>query len=49
MVQRRLVIFFAQHARVVNLVSGFLLVGIGLFDFINNWPNMIVYWRLLGQ
>lgn len=28
---------FAQHARLINVVAGALLVGIGLYDFWSNW------------
>jgi cytochrome c-type biogenesis protein len=36
-----LVRFFARHSRVINLIGGFLLLGVGLFDLISNW-NMII-------
>ena len=28
---------FAQHARMINLIGGLLLVGIGLYDLWSNW------------
>jgi cytochrome c-type biogenesis protein len=28
---------FAQHARLINLVGGVLLVGIGILDLWSNW------------
>jgi cytochrome c-type biogenesis protein len=28
---------FAQRARMINLISGLLLVGIGIYDLISNW------------
>lgn len=28
---------FAQRARLINLISGFLLVGVGIYDLISNW------------
>ena len=28
---------FARHARLINIVAGVLLVGIGVFDFWSNW------------
>lgn len=28
---------FAQHARLINIVGGVLLVGIGIYDFWTNW------------
>jgi cytochrome c-type biogenesis protein len=33
---------FARHSRVINLVGGFLLVGIGIFDFISNWDLIVL-------
>ncbi len=42
--QRWLTRGLARHARVINLVSGLLLVGVGVFDFVSNWPMLMVYW-----
>jgi cytochrome c-type biogenesis protein len=33
---------FAIHSRVINLVGGFLLVGIGIYDFISNWDMILL-------
>ena len=35
--QRGLVRFFARHSRVINLMGGLLLLGVGLIDLISNW------------
>lgn len=35
--QRQITQLLARHARVVNLIGGLLLVGIGLYDVIINW------------
>ena len=35
--QRTITRWFAQHARLVNVAGGLLLIGIGLFDFWANW------------
>jgi cytochrome c-type biogenesis protein len=35
--QRQIVRLLAQHARVVNLIGGLLLVGIGGYDVVANW------------
>ena len=43
--QRWLTRWLAYHARAINLVSGLLLVGIGVFDFVSNWPTLMIYWR----
>lgn len=34
---------FALHARLINLVGGLLLVGIGLYDLWSNWELISVY------
>jgi len=39
-VQRHITRWFARHARLVNLVGGVLLVGIGVYDLAVNW-NLI--------
>lgn len=36
---------FAQRARLLNLIAGLLLVGIGLVDLATNWPLLQAYWR----
>jgi cytochrome c-type biogenesis protein len=33
---------FAVHSRAINLVGGFLLVGIGVYDFISNWDMVLL-------
>ena len=35
--QRTITRWFAQHARLVNITGGLLLVGIGIYDFWTNW------------
>jgi cytochrome c-type biogenesis protein len=41
--QRWIVRIFAKHARIVNLAGGILLVGVGVYDFINNWDLVNTY------
>jgi cytochrome c-type biogenesis protein len=43
--QRGLTRFFARHARLVNLMGGVLLVGIGVYDF---WVNRELIGLFLG-
>jgi cytochrome c-type biogenesis protein len=45
-VQRWIVQFFAQHARLVNLVGGVLLIGVGIYDFISNWDLVKTYLKV---
>jgi cytochrome c-type biogenesis protein len=35
--QRQVTQLLTRHARVVNLIGGILLMGIGLYDVITNW------------
>lgn len=34
---------FAMRARLINLVSGLLLIAVGVFDFISNWPTLRLF------
>ena len=34
---------FAQRARLINLVSGLLLLGVGIYDLVNNWELIGAY------
>jgi cytochrome c-type biogenesis protein len=35
--QRSITRLFARHSRAINLIGGVILVGVGVFDLINNW------------
>lgn len=34
---------FAMRARLINLVSGLLLISVGVYDFISNWPTLRLF------
>lgn len=34
---------FALHARLINILSGVLLVGVGIYDLSTNWSNLQLY------
>ena len=34
---------FAQRVRLINLVSGFLLLGVGIYDLVSNWELISAY------
>jgi cytochrome c-type biogenesis protein len=42
-VQRWITRQFALHARLVNLIGGFLLVGIGVYDLWSNWELIRIF------
>jgi cytochrome c-type biogenesis protein len=44
--QRRLVMFFAHHSRIINLVAGLLLVGVGVFDLVSNLDMILLFWGI---
>ncbi|MFC2028665.1 cytochrome c biogenesis CcdA family protein [Chloroflexota bacterium] len=35
--QRNITLWLARHSRLINIIGGLLLVGIGLYDFAINW------------
>ena len=41
--QNWIVRFFARHARVINIVGGLILIGVGLYDLISNWGLIKTY------
>ncbi|MDK2979861.1 MAG: cytochrome c-type biosis protein [Chloroflexota bacterium] len=38
--QRPITVFFARHSRWVNLVSGLLILGLGIYDLVINWSSI---------
>jgi cytochrome c-type biogenesis protein len=34
---------FAQRSRLINLISGVLLVGVGIYDLVSNWELITAY------
>jgi cytochrome c-type biogenesis protein len=34
---------FAIRARLINVISGLLLLGVGIYDFSVNWPLLQIY------
>ena len=41
--QRQLTAFFAPHSRIVNFISGSLLIGIAIYDLRKNWELMRLF------
>ena len=35
---------FAQHTRLINLISGLLLIGVGIYDLISNWSLLRLFY-----
>jgi len=42
--QRHITRFFARHSRLINLLSGILLVGVGLYDLWLNRELIVAFW-----
>ncbi len=40
--QRPITVFFARHARQVNLISGLLILGLGIYDLTINWESIML-------
>ncbi|MCJ7825048.1 MAG: hypothetical protein MUP44_09135 [Anaerolineales bacterium] len=41
--QRSITRYFTSHTRRVNIVGGIVLIGLGVFDFVANWPLIAAY------
>jgi cytochrome c-type biogenesis protein len=41
--QRQLTILFARHSRLINLIGGFLLIGIALYDLAQQWGMLRLF------
>jgi cytochrome c-type biogenesis protein len=37
---------FAQHTRLINLISGLLLVGVGIYDLVSNWTLLQIFFQI---
>jgi cytochrome c-type biogenesis protein len=42
--QRRITRFFAQRARLINLLAAVLLLGVGGFGLANHWDLLVFFW-----
>ena len=38
--------FFARHARAINVIGGVLLIGVGVYDLVNNWDLIATYLKI---
>jgi cytochrome c-type biogenesis protein len=41
--QRSLTRLFAQHARLINVIGGLLLIGVGVYDLWTNWDLIVTF------
>lgn len=42
--QRRMTLWFARHSRAINFVGGLLLIAIAIYDLIENWGMLTLYY-----
>ena len=40
--QRQLTRLFARHARIINIIGGLLLLGVGIYDLAQNWTQLVL-------
>jgi cytochrome c-type biogenesis protein len=41
--QRQITGSFARHSRLINVIGGILLIGIVIFDLVQNWPMLRLF------
>jgi cytochrome c-type biogenesis protein len=44
--QRWITLHFARRAKLINIVSGVLLIGVGTYDLVSNWDLIVTYLTL---
>jgi len=42
--QRQLTLWFARHSRAINVVGGLLLIAIAIYDLVENWDMLTLYY-----
>lgn len=42
--QRQLTLWFARHSRLINILAGLLLIGIAIYDLIQNWDMLLAFY-----
>jgi len=43
-VQRNLTRWFARHSRAINVVGGLLLIAIAIYNLVENWDMLTLYY-----
>jgi cytochrome c-type biogenesis protein len=44
--QRRLTSYLARHSRDINIFGGLLLIGVAIYDLVQNWRMLQAFWGL---
>jgi cytochrome c-type biogenesis protein len=44
--QRWITRLLARHARLINLIGGVLLVGVGVYDLVQNWEMIVTFFSI---
>ena len=42
--QRQLTVWFARHSRAINVVGGVLLIAIAIYDLVESWDTLVLYY-----
>lgn len=42
--QRQLTLWFARHSRAINVVGGLLLIAIAIYDLVESWGTLVLYY-----
>jgi cytochrome c-type biogenesis protein len=42
--QRQLTLWFARHSRLINILAGLLLIGVAVYDLIQNWDMLLAFY-----
>ena len=42
--QRQLTTLFARHSRMINIIGGLLLIGIAIYDLVQNWVMLRIFY-----
>jgi cytochrome c-type biogenesis protein len=42
--QRQLTLLFARHSRSINIIGGLLLIGIVIYDVVQNWEMLRLFY-----
>ena len=42
--QKSLTTFIVRHSRAVNILGGLLLIGVAIYDVVNNWQSLKLFW-----
>ena len=42
--QHQLTVLFARHSRIINIIGGLLLIGVAIYDLVQNWVMLRIFY-----